>query len=53
MRLSRRDFLGLAGGVGLVAATASLGLIRLGPEHLDRDRTAPAKCRCRSRSPDP
>ena len=31
MRLSRRDFLGLAGGVGLVAATASLGLVKLGP----------------------
>ncbi len=31
MRLTRRDFLGLAGGAGLVAATASLGLITLGP----------------------
>ncbi len=31
MRLSRRDFFGLAGGVGLVAATASLGLVTLGP----------------------
>ena len=31
MRFSRRDFFGLAGGVGLVAATASLGLLRLGP----------------------
>jgi spore coat protein A len=31
MRLTRRDFLGLAGGAGLVAATASLGLVKLGP----------------------
>ena len=31
MRFSRRDFLGLAGGVGLVAATASLGVIRFAP----------------------
>ena len=31
MRLSRRDFFGVAGGAGLVAATASLGLLRLGP----------------------
>lgn len=31
MRVSRRDFLGLAGGAGLVAATASLGLLQLGP----------------------
>ena len=30
-RLSRRDFLGIAGGAGLVAATASLGLLKLGP----------------------
>jgi hypothetical protein len=31
MRLSRRGFFGVAGGAGLVAATASLGLLRLGP----------------------
>ena len=31
MRLSRRNFLGAAGSAGLVAATAALGLVRLGP----------------------
>ena len=31
MRLNRRDFLGLAGGAALVAGTASLGVLKLGP----------------------
>jgi len=31
VKLSRRDFFGIAGGAGLVAATASLGLVKLGP----------------------
>ena len=31
MRFSRRDFFGMTGGAGLVAATASLGLLTLGP----------------------
>ncbi|MGS0684652.1 multicopper oxidase family protein [Nakamurella sp. GG22] len=31
MKFSRRDFFGIAGGVGLVAATASLSALNLGP----------------------
>jgi spore coat protein A len=31
VRLSRRNFFGIAGSAGLVAATASLGLLKLGP----------------------
>ena len=45
-RFSRRDFFGIAGGAGLVAATASLGLLKLGPSCVDRhaaaQRSAPA-----------
>ena len=31
MKVSRRNFFGIAGSAGLVAATASLGLLKLGP----------------------